>query len=225
MKLPRLSLILFFVLFFVLLMIALTGFCSCSKAEPEILYGFIDLVYFMGKDKTEERYSFFILPEDDDGVDNLSELYLYNDREGLRWLITSDDWIRYEEDGKTWIGSRSIAMLGDASLPRGQYRAVLFNKGGESKERRFTYDGPETPPYPFPSLSFSDGFYQIDSQYPINRVIGYDQQGKIAQAIQVRELSGNLIDLRVAGAVRTIALWAEEPEYHISVLTEAISSR
>ena len=211
--------------FFILLMIVLIEFFSCSKAEPEILYGFINLVYYMGKDKTEERYSFFILPEDDDGVDNLSELYLYNDREGLRWLITSDDWIRFEEDGKTWIGSRSIAMFGDAALPRGQYRAVLFNKGGESKERKFTYDGPETPPYPFPSLSFSDGMYQINSQYPVNRIIGYDQQGKIAQVIQVRELNGRLRDLRFASAVRTVALWAEEPEYHISILTEAVSIR
>jgi hypothetical protein len=206
------------------LAIILTEFCSCSKAEPKILYGFIDLVYYIGKEKTEERYSFFILPEDDDGVDNLSELYLYNDREGLRWLFTSDDWIRYEEDGKTWIGSRNIAMFGDASLPRGQYRAVLVNKGGESTERRFTYDGPETPPHPFPSLSYSNGSYKIDSQYPVNRLICYDQQGKLMAAVQVRELNGDLRDLRV-GDVRTIALWAEEPEYRISILTEAIPAR
>jgi len=221
MKLPRLLLI----PVFFLSMIVLTGVFSCSRAEPEILYGFINLVYYMGREKTEERYSFFIIPEDDDGVDNLSELYLYNDREGLRWVFTSDDWVRHEEDGKTWIGSRSIAMFGDASLPRGQYRAVLFNKGGESKERRFTYDGPETPPYPFPSLSYSEGLYQIDSRYPVNRLIGYDQQGKIAQVIPIGELSGSLRDLRFTGAVRTVALWAEEPEYRVSILTEAISIR
>jgi len=207
------------------LAVVLTGFFSCSKAEPEILYGFIDLVYYVGREKTEERYSFFILPEDDDGVENLSELYLYNDREGLRWLFTSNDWIRYEEDGKTWIGSRSIAMFGDASLPRGQYRAVLVNKGGESRERRFTYDGPETPPYPFPTLSYSGGDYQIDSQYPVNRIVCYDQQGKIISAVQVRELNGNIRDLRVAGGIRSLALWAEEPEYRLSVLTEAIPAR
>jgi len=209
-------------LLFPILSIALTGFFSCSRAEPEILYGFIDLVYYMGREKTEERYSFFILPEDDDGVDNLSELYLYNDREGLRWLFTSDDWIKYEEDGKTWIGSRGIAMFGDASLPRGQYRAVLVNKGGESKERRFTYDGPETPPYPFPSLSYSDGIYHIDSQYPVNRLICYDQQGKLLSSVQVSELSGDIRYLGVGGIIRTMTLWAEEPEYRISILTEAI---
>ena len=211
--------------FFILLVVVLAGFFSCSRAEPEILYGFIDLVYYMGRDKTEERYSFFILPEDDDGVDNLSELYLYNDREGLRWLFTSDDWIRYEEDGKIWIGSRSIAMFGDATLPRGQYRAVLVNKGGESKERKFTYDGPENPPYPLPSLSYSGGEYQIVSQYPVNRIICYDQQGKISQTVQVGELSGNIRDLRLGGAARSMALWAEEPEYRISILTEAVPLR
>jgi len=218
MKLKRLLLIPFSVLSMVVLM----GFFSCSKAEPEILYGFIDLVYYMERERTEERYSFFILPDDDDGVDNLSELYLYNDREGLRWLFTSDDWIRYEEDGKTWIGSRNIAMFGDAPLPRGQYRAVLVNKGGESKERKFTYDGPETPPYPFPSLSYSGGYYQIDSQYPVNRLICYDQQGKLIAAVQILELSGYIRDLRVGSVIRSMALWAEEPEYRISILTEVI---
>jgi len=204
------------------LTIVLSGFFSCSRAEPEILYGFIDLVYYMGRDKTEERYSFFILPEDDDGVDNLSELYFYNDREGLRWLFTSDDWIKYEEDGKTWIGSRNIAMFGDASMPRGQYRAVLVNKGGESKERRFTYDGPETPPYPFPSLSYLGGYYIIDSQYPVNRLICYDQQGKLITAVQVFEFSGSIRELKVETTIRTMALWAEAPEYRISILTETI---
>jgi len=211
--------------FFILSMVVLSGFFSCSRAEPEILYGFIDLVYYMERDKTEERYSFFILPDDDDGVDNLSELYLYNDREGLRWLFTSDDWIRYEEDGKTWIGSRSIAMFGDATLPRGQYRAVLVNKGGESKERKFTYDGPENPPYPFPSLSYSGGNYQIVSQYPVNRIICYDQQGRISQIVVARELSGSLRDLGLGGAARSMALWAEEPEYRISILTEVVPLR
>ena len=200
-------------------------FFSCSRAEPEILYGFMDLVYYPGRERPVERYSFFVLPEDDDGVENLSELYLYHDREGLRWLLTSDDWIEHVEDGKTWIGSRNIAMFDDNPLPRGQYRAVLYNRGGESTERRFTFDGPESPPYPFPVLSVGEGTYHIDSLYPVNRFIGYDQQGKIISNITVRELDGNLRDLRLPSAARTIALWAEEPLYRTSVLTEAVVVR
>ena len=209
----------------IMLIFVISGVFSCSKAEPVIHYGFMELVYYTGRTKSDERYSFFILPEDDDGIENLSELYLYNDREGLRWLITSADWIEYEEDGKTWIGSRNIAMYDDGPLPRGQYRAVLYNRGGESTERRFTYDGPETPPYPNPALSIGEGTYHIDSLYPINRFVCYDQQGKTVQTVNIREPEGSVRDLRLTTAVRTVALWAEEPLYRISVFTEAVSVR
>jgi hypothetical protein len=183
------------------------------------------MVYYPGKTNPEERYSFFILPEDDDGFENLDELYLYHDREGLRWYFNSNDWISFEEEGKTWIGSRNIAMSDDGPMPRGQFRAVLINKGGESTERRFTFDGPEIPPHPFPVLSVGEGTYHIDSQYPVNRLLCYDQQGKVAQTINVTEREGNIRNLRITGTARTIALWAEDPEYQISALTEAVSIR
>ena len=200
-------------------------FFSCSKTEPRILYGFIELVYYSAKDMPEERYSFFVLPEDDDGLENLSELYLYHDREGLRWLVNSDDWVQHEEDGKTWIGSRNIAMSEDFGLPRGQFRAVLVNKGGERTERNFTYDGPADPPYPFPFLSINDGVYRIDSRYPINHLICYDQQGKAVQTITLSQIEGNVRELRLQNSVRTAALWAEDPDYHLSALTDATALR
>ena len=207
------------------LFLSISGFFSCSRAEPRIVYGFIELVYYWGEEKPDERYSFFILGEDDDGIENLSELYLYNDREGLRWLINSEDWVLHEEEGKTWIGSRNIAMTEDAPLPRGVYRAVLVNKGGEKTERNFTFDGPEDSPYPFPFLSINDGIYRIDSVYPFNHLICYDQQGKTVQTVTLTQIQGNTRDLRLANSVRTAALWAEDPEYHISALTDAASLR
>ena len=212
-------------LLFIPLLCLFWGFFSCSRAEPRILYGFMELVYYPGKEKPEERYSFFVLSEDDDGVENLSELYLYHDREGLRWLFTPRDWVEFDDGGKTWIGSRSIAMFDDGQLPRGQYRAVLVNKGGESGERRFTFDGPDSPPFPFPTFSINEGMYYIDSQYPVNRINLYDQQGKIIQTIEVKEKEGNVRNLRLTPAVRTAALWAEEPRYRTSVLTEIIIIR
>jgi hypothetical protein len=208
-----------------LLLIVSIACFSCSRAEPQILFGFLELVYYPGRDGPEERYSFFILPEDDDGLENLDELFLFHDREGLRWLFTHNDWITHEEDGKTWIGTRSIAMRNNATLPRGQYRAVLVNKGGESTERRFTFDAPEAPPYPFPSLSVNDGIYRINSEYPINNIIAYDHVGDTLQVVRVMGTVGNLTDLGLQGTVRTIALWAEDPQLQISALTEAVVVR
>jgi len=69
------------------LLVFLPGFLSCSRAEPTIHFAFMELVYYPGRNGPEERFSFFVLPEDDDGVGNLDELYLYHDREGLRWFL------------------------------------------------------------------------------------------------------------------------------------------
>ncbi|MDR1802334.1 MAG: hypothetical protein LBQ94_01895 [Treponema sp.] len=209
----------------ILILCVLPLFFSCSRAEPRIVYGFIELIYYPGSAGPEERFSFFILPEDDDGVENLSELYLYHDREGLRWLITSEDWIEYEEAGRIWIGTRSIAMPSGFLLPRGQYRAVLVNKGGESTERNFTYDGPEISPYPFPSLTIEGNYYTVESQYPINYFLCYDQQGKAVQTLLIQNRGGNIGTIGLIGTVRTVALWAEDQNYHLSALTEAVSIR
>ena len=200
-------------------------FFSCSRAEPIIHFGFIELVYYSGRNGPVERYSFFILPEDEEGFDNLDHLFLYHDREGLRWHFSHNDWITHEEDGKTWIGSRSIAMQGDAPLPRGLYRAVLVNIGGESTERRFTFDAPETPRHSFPTLSVEDGIFHIDSTYPLNHLIGYDQHGNAIQTVTVTEHEGDIRNLRFHIAVRTIALWAEDPMYRTSALTDAVTFR
>jgi hypothetical protein len=199
--------------------------CSCSQSEPRIAFGFMELVYYPGETRPEERFSFFVIPEDDDGIENLAELYLYNDREGLRWLVTSDDWVKIEHEGKTWIGSRGIAMTGDESLPRGRYRAVLINKGGERAERSFTFDAPEDSRYPYPDFTAGGGLYRVDSRYPVNRLIGYDQEGNPAITVTLQNLDGSIADLNLPETVRSAALWAEDPESHCSALTGAAAVR
>jgi hypothetical protein len=181
----------------------------------------MELVYYPGETGPEERFSFFVIAEDDDGMENLGELYLYHDREGLRWLFTSDDWVRVDEEEKTWIGSRNIAMPGGESLPRGQYRAVLINKGGERAERAFAFDAPVDPRYPYPFISVAEGRYRIDSRYPENRFICYDQQGSILRTVVPTGPEGSVADLKLPNEAGSLALWAEDPEYHVSALTEA----
>jgi hypothetical protein len=193
--------------------------CSCSKTEPRIPYGFIQLVYSQGQTGPEERFSFFVIAEDDDGIENLNELYLYHDWEGLRWKLSAEDWVTVPEEGKTWIGSRSIAMPGGAPLPRGQYRAVLVNKGGDQTERTFSFDIPEEPRYPFPVFSVREGRYTIESQYPKHSLLGYDESGNYLQTIPVEVPQGEVAGLGLPAQVRSLALWAEDPEYQTSALT------
>ena len=195
---------------------------SCSRSEPRILHGFIELVYYSTREGVNERFSFFVLCEDDDGIENLSELHLYHDREGLRWLFSADDWVIHTEEENTWIGSRSIAMTGDGQLPRGQYRAVLINKSGERTERRFTFDSPEEPPHNFPTFSIIGDFFTINSEYPVNHFVGYDYEGRTVETRFISENFGSINEYGFYDTVASVALWAEDPEYLISALTEAV---
>ena len=199
------------------------GLFSCSRAEPRILYGFMEKVYLWGMDGPERRYSFFILCEDDDGMENLSELHLFHDREGLRWLFTSEDWVRFEEGGRNWIGSRHVVMYAGDHLPRGQFRAVLVNLGGEQTERNFTFDVPLESPHPFPWFSIQGGLFTLDSQYPVNRLLSYDEQGEVIQTITLTEIAGYVSDLNIFSNAIGVSLWAEDPLFRISALTEVVA--
>jgi len=198
---------------------------SCSRTEPKINFGFIELVYYQDRDKPQERFSFFIIPEDDDGIENLEELYLYHDREQLRWHITRDNWVSYTNEGTTWIGSRSIAIGEDESLPRGQFRAVLVTKGGEKTERNFSFDAPAEPRFPFPVLLISQGRYTVVSAYPENHLVCYDEQGNHIYSVNLTELNGALSDLKIPSQARTAALWAEDAQYFTSAITYVAALR
>jgi hypothetical protein len=198
---------------------------SCSRTEPVISFGFIELVYYQDNEKPMERFSFFIIPEDEDGIENLEDLYLYHDHDQLRWHINSDDWVSYVHEGTTWIGTRSITVGEDEQLPRGQFRAVLVNKGGEKSERNFTFDAPPDPRFPFPTLVISGGRYRVDSAYPANRLICYDEQGNHIATVNLPGLSGAISDLGVPSQARTAALWAEDAQYFTSAITYVTSLR
>jgi hypothetical protein len=198
---------------------------SCSRAEPKIAFGTLRLVYFQGEQGPEERFSFFVLPDDDDGVEDLADLYLYNDREGLCWHLSSDDWVVYQNENQTWIGARTIAMVDSESLPRGQFRAVLTDKGGEQSERLFTFDAPKEAPHPFPFLNITDGRYRIESKYPEHYFICYNSGGEFIQVVPVTAPEGELSETGVPPDARAIALWAEDSEYFTSALTNIVIVR
>ena len=209
----------------VLFAIILFILAACSRSEPKIAFGFIELVYYQNNDKPQERFSFFIIPEDEDGVENLADMYLYHDYEQLRWHISSNDWISSTHDGKVWIGTRSIAIGENETLPRGQFRAVLVNKGGERSERIFSFDAPAEPRFPFPSLSISDNRYIITSSYPANHLVCYDEQGNYVHTATAAGHEGALDELGIPSNARSAALWAEDAQYFTSAYTDVVPIR
>jgi hypothetical protein len=198
---------------------------ACSRTEPKIVYGTMRMVYYESEGRPEERFSFFVMPEDEDGFDDVAELHLYHDREGLAWKLAAEDWVLHEVNGKTWIGSYNIAMVDDDPLPRGQFRAVLVDKGGERSERVFAFDAPEESRYPFPFLTIENGRYFVESAYPDHAFICYNAEGGYVSTVPLPILDGTLAELRLPSNVRAVALWAEDGEYLVSALTNVVSLR
>jgi hypothetical protein len=215
-----------FTVFFHIVMVILLS-VSCTITKPEISFGFIQLVLYQGEPDTRsseinvtEHYSFFIIVDDEDGIENLDELYIYHDREQLRWFIKSDEWISYTRGEQTWIGTRSITV-NEGNLPRGVFRAVLVNKGGEKGERSFTYDGEVR--YPFPEFNISEGIYTVKSEWPVNRLVCYDRAGNYATTIELPSLTGRVSQLNLPASIRTAALWAEDTDNFCSAYTNVVS--
>jgi len=201
----------------ILLLSAMT--ISCSRTKPEIAFGFIKLVIYQGDPDPVERFTFFIIPEDDDGIENLDELYIYHDREQLRWRIKSDEWVKVTHEGKDWIGTRTLSVR-DGVLPRGVFRAVLLNKGGESSERSFTFDGNVR--YNFPEITVTDGLYSVKSDWPVNQLICYDRSGNYIMTTNLDKKLGSVSELKLTQAVRTVALWSEDEDNFCCALTNAV---
>jgi len=215
MKISRL-----FYFFAVLFIISIS--ISCSRSKPEITYGFLKLILYQDDSEIgySERFSFFILPEDDDGLENLDELYIYHDKDQLRWRMKSDEWVSYKHEGKDWIGTRSLSNH-DGKLPKGVFRAVLVSKGGESGERNFTFDG--NVKFPFPEIEIISGVYTINSEWPLNKLICYDRSGNYSNTIDLNSLSGNISSLNLSQTVRSVALWTEDEANFCSAITNAVT--
>jgi len=202
---------------------ALFFITACSTSKPDISYGFMQLVLYQGDAGTEEYFTFFIVGEDEDGSENLDELYLYHDKEQLRWKLTSNDWISYVQDGRTWIGTRSIAAHSGLKLPRGVFRAVLVNKGGERGEREFIFDANAR--YPFPQFDVNNEMYNIKSQWPSNHLLCFDRSGNYTSTVELTSLSGSISQLNLPNTVRSVALWAQDEVYFTSALTNVVTIR
>ena len=125
----RLSFLLFFLL--------IAG--ACSNHVPQVSNVRWDL--FSVKDaETEalhEELSIFLQIADEDGIEDIEEIYvIYNP--GLEyWHMTPDVWVEKVIDGETWIGSGSL--MSD-TFPRDEYKYLVIDKSGDRTEGEFFLD-------------------------------------------------------------------------------------
>jgi hypothetical protein len=200
-----------------------TLLATCSRNEPRIAFYYMSVNYYRTEGRPYARLTFLALPEDDDGIEDIEELQLYNDSEGLVWSFTEETWLVVKDDDKTWIGNYDIAMPDDGSLPGGQYRAVIIDKSGEKSERSFGFEiDDDRHPFPLFSIDLAAGTYTIQTTYPDLYFLCYDQQGNNTSTVPVSIKEGTISGLNLNSSIRSVALWAEDKEYFCSALTEIV---
>ena len=198
---------------------------SCSQSSPEIRYGSLELVCYENGGMPVERFTFFVLPHDNDGIEDLEDLWLYHDWEGLSWHLTSKNWVKETVGSDIWIGSRAIAIEDGSKLPRGQFRAVLIDKGGNRAERLFSFDFPVEQERPIPYLSITGDEYYIESQYPQQNLLAYDNEGNYLSTVIPPALEGEVSALGLPSQAESLALWSRDTARSVSAFTDIVPLR
>ncbi|MHB9294299.1 hypothetical protein PilKf_00006 [Pillotina sp. SPG140] len=195
---------------------------SCSQTTPRIPFGVFHLVYYQGKEEQQEYLSLFILAEDDDGIENLQTLHIYHTLEQLHWTLSAEDWRLVAEEGRTWIGTH--ALTAGATVPRGQYRAVLINKADRESEYLFNVDVPQQARFEFPAITIDTQTqtYRINAQYPAHFLLCYDSSGALLGTVTVATPEGTLAALNLPAGTQAVALWAEDRAYSTSAVTDTV---
>jgi hypothetical protein len=181
---------------------------------------------YWGEEMPFTTLTFFVLPQDSDGIDDIDEIQLYHDAQGLYWTLTANDWVSVKDGDNTWLGAYDITMpdsaSGSASPPSGQYRAVIIDKAGEQSESGFGFDfDPLRYKFPVFETDLAAKTYTVDTTYPALNLVCYDSQGGVVSTVPLPQKSGSLASLSLGANITSVSLWAVDSEHFCSALTEA----
>lgn len=147
--------------YLLLLLFLFLVLASCNEHPPEIpeVYYQINLVRDEVKGKYYETLSLFAHIIDEDGDDDIVELYCIFDEAELFWRITEENWVLHQQQDELWIGSNSLVFPRRTHVPRGQIRVVAVDKAGERSEYSFYINAPllREEEVDFPSINKKEG--------------------------------------------------------------------
>jgi hypothetical protein len=143
-----------------LLLLFLLALAACTPRPPEILRVEVEvrLVTDRVAGRDYEQLSLFVQGEDPDGFEDLDEVVLLNDQSGLFWRIDRNSWVVVR--GGAWMGSAALTMPLLGAFPRGEYRILIYDAGGNSEEEFVSIDAPREA-VDEPELIFDDGGVEL----------------------------------------------------------------
>jgi hypothetical protein len=160
----------------------LAALMGCSGEPPKIARVVATPVFThdLRKDLYMEGLSVFLIASDEDGMEDLSTLYVIQDAAELFWSVDSKNWISSTANGETWIGTNGFVMPGGVRFPNGTYRVVLQDAGGDTAEEKFTLSGRNAAPpaRSYPSATLKGGEIKVKSAFAKPEVWLYAKNGR-----------------------------------------------
>jgi len=116
-------------------LMALLVLGACTGSPPEIMRNRSGLIVFVDRENEEvvEQLSVYVHAEDEDGEEDIDELYVIHDEAQLSWNLDRATWQERERDEIRWIGHAGLAPA-DGVIPRGTYRLVVVDRAGMRDE-------------------------------------------------------------------------------------------
>lgn len=107
--------------------VVLVTLSACSSADPEIMQTDIGVVATFTPTADDIAETVYLLADvfDPDGTDEVAEVRIRHESEGLVWRGGVDRLRRYRRSGQEWYAFRARAVTGDAGVPRGSYRVEV----------------------------------------------------------------------------------------------------
>lgn len=115
---------------------------SCSGSPPVIINTDWMVVYTkdFSRGGVYSELNFFAQLNDNDGIEDISEISVHKDDQGWAWNLDPEHWVSYSDEGENWIGSNGLTRGGD--LPYGTYRLLIVDRSGQRSETEFKVSDP-----------------------------------------------------------------------------------
>lgn len=151
---------------------------SCSGKPPEVLeiWWQLNLIHDSSSGKSVESLSLFVHAEDEDGEDDIDQIFLLNDDTNSVWNIPSDLWVTYSDKNVNWIGFNELRAHGDGHFSDGNYRILIVDLGGEKAESNIYLKNtiPDKEQIILPEINFDNENIIVQSEFPKFELWFYD---------------------------------------------------
>jgi hypothetical protein len=164
---------------------------ACTSGPPELLSVEWTLQNRPIASGSYESLSVFANIKDPDGLEDIETLWILCDGSESYWTLDVATWTKRVSGADTWIGAADLALPDRSSLPRTGYRVIVADQAGNRAESSFRLES-ATPTRKLPRLVAAGSGFTLESAWPENYLLAYDQAGALIRSAVAKVGQGNL---------------------------------